>query len=715
MKKDNVWVAFKRTLANIAHGVTGRPFTIVDIDPCEKELGYTSKGNQIHLAYTHKVFETLPDKKQQGFIKGVFAHELGHQLATPFDAFYQALSLLKNPVEKKVFAAIYNIGEDMAIEYFLPCYVSGHLIRCLEFMIAHLYKSSPEIDGEADAFSQYMRALIHYGDGGLIKGELTSTEAREAFIQTTPILDKMVEEPDGKKRLILAKDIFNLSRPLWAEKAKEAEEAQKIADMLKDLMERAGKCDSKGDSDGPMSGVERDESSAGTGSEKKKSRRKITFKRISKEEAKAMGLDETSPSAGGELPEGDITAYIVEDGESEPKTASASSCVAEEVGGDKSDGTSVKNEDSDGAKTASKSTKGAGEADKSGGDKRRSEPKFGGEGRSVVPPEYDEELEQGTGEITNEEYELRPEDIAQIERAIEMAEKEIASEAHESVLASEESLEVTGLDKYYPSVSCRNLYVHANAGFSKQYQQILVPIQGGVSILHTQLKRIFKTKAEEKIRGRTGKINLPRVYGGRVTANLFDRRRTHGAHDVAVMLCIDESGSMMGRRSQCARQAAIGLAEVFAKLNIPLAVMGFTADDGVDVLHYHYLTWHNTPSERERLVGISARHNNFDGYSIRYAAELLSKRRETHKLLIVISDGQPACRYYKNKGFGISDTQNAIKTASKKVDIVGVAIDGCDTAVLHSMYQRYFVEVKDVTQLFYKLGAVVKEKVKKWD
>jgi len=31
MKKDNVWVAFKRTLANIAHGVTGRPFTIVDI------------------------------------------------------------------------------------------------------------------------------------------------------------------------------------------------------------------------------------------------------------------------------------------------------------------------------------------------------------------------------------------------------------------------------------------------------------------------------------------------------------------------------------------------------------------------------------------------------------------------------------------------------------------------------------------------------------
>ena len=182
------------------------------------------------------------------------------------------------------------------------------------------------------------------------------------------------------------------------------------------------------------------------------------------------------------------------------------------------------------------------------------------------------------------------------------------------------------------------------------------------------------------------------------------------------MLLIDESGSMCGDRTQCARVAAIGLAEVFGNLNIPISIIGFTADESRhSAVHYHYLHWKNTQKERLKLLGLTARKNNFDGYSIRYASQLLAKRPEKNKLMIVISDGQPACHYYPSMLTGVTDTSQAIREASKKVDIIGVAIDNSDTEILYGMYKNHFVHIANVRELFSQLSGVIKNKIKKWE
>ena len=50
--------------------------------------------------------------------------------------------------------------------------------------------------------------------------------------------------------------------------------------------------------------------------------------------------------------------------------------------------------------------------------------------------------------------------------------------------------------------------------------------------------------------------------------------------------------------------------------------------------------------DKYRLMDISARGSNRDGAALRFVAEKLSKRPESVKLLILVSDGQPAADGY---------------------------------------------------------------------
>ena len=47
-------------------------------------------------------------------------------------------------------------------------------------------------------------------------------------------------------------------------------------------------------------------------------------------------------------------------------------------------------------------------------------------------------------------------------------------------------------------------------------------------------------------------------------------------------------------------------------------------------------------NDKYRLMDISARGSNRDGAALRYVAEQLSKREEEVRILILVSDGQPA-------------------------------------------------------------------------
>jgi nitric oxide reductase activation protein len=197
----------------------------------------------------------------------------------------------------------------------------------------------------------------------------------------------------------------------------------------------------------------------------------------------------------------------------------------------------------------------------------------------------------------------------------------------------------------------------------------------------------------------------------------YKRIKPDEKNDFAVAIAIDESGSMGAycsngkRRSELARETVIAFAEIFNKLNIPVYIMGFSADEkGYDTTHYHYVTWKNTKMDRYALLNVTNRSDNRDGPSIRYLTKILDDKEAKHKLLIVISDGAPAAYHYEN---GDADTAKAVRDAARKFPVFGVSIGNANEELLASFYKQHFIVVKQgEDDLFASLAKKIKKLLK---
>lgn len=334
------------------------------------------------------------------------------------------------------------------------------------------------------------------------------------------------------------------------------------------------------------------------------------------------------------------------------------------------------------------------------------------------------ESEEFDGEATEfdmEEYEISEEDLSAIEREVESCVNDVKRAEMES--AEDGSTPLPDFDiavsRVKDATSCLNVRVKAGDDpqrLAESYSRIIAKLKPGIDSLTGQLRRIFQDDVEEKDYRYSGKINMKRLHSGRKTARVFDRRRLPAEKsDVIVELLVDESGSMSGSRAEHAKQAAIALAEVMNNLKIPVYVIGFTADtSGYDCVHNHYITWKNTKADRLKLLNITARCDNFDGYSIRYGGEILKKKNAKHKLMIVISDGSPACYSYCGAD-GIPDTKDAIRDVRKEASVLGVAIGNNDTKELHYMYGKDFIHISNMDDLFTGISKKMAKIIDSWE
>lgn len=806
LRKSN-WAAEKRRYEKKFIGLAGKPCRVLDIEKGqETEIGYTSSNNEIHIAYDHPIMDGLGDIEKASFREGVFAHEALHQIFTDFAAFERSQTFLK-VFERPIFAMFVNVLEDASIENFAPEVMGGTLLKSLRFSIAHIYKKSPNIDKSQSAFSQLIAALINFGDLGLIKGKFTFPEARKIFFEIAPLFEQGIEEPVGKNRINIAKQIMDIAKPLWEQDAQNAEA------MAKALEELSKRC--KSSMNGKGQGKSADGSGSGSEDSLASKRRKITIKKVTKEELEEMkknGEIEEAPSggSGGSMPDGDITMVTCDEengsenssnssgGMSIPGDSDGSSDTSGSSGknsedcdveveeseaykkqkkekskkdkkgnntdeskdGDVSDSsksskngnkTGEKNSKSNSGKTegdkdntTDKTDKGADKADKAENDNKGNEPEKGNESEkrqnnsdsknnpfvapkssgdykigNVPTPEGFEESEDENriGEITSEEYSLTQEDVERIVEELERAEEEFKKE-------QQEENSVVPIDNFpitSPKLgkkSCLNYRVsysdNDKAHLEESYGRVIAELGSGIKSLTTQLRRIFENDYEEREYRNSGKLNLKRYHSGRVTARVFDRKVSPtGKSNFSVEILVDESGSMSYKnKDKAARYCCIALSEVFANLNIPVYIIGFTADtQGHDIVHNHYITWKNTHNERLKLLNITARANNCDGYSVRYATEVIKKSKSENKLLIVLSDGQPAAHCYYD---GVHDTKQAIKEAKKHSSVLGVAIGNSDTETIHYMYEKDFLNVTTVDDLFSGLARQLQKLMKNW-
>jgi Mg-chelatase subunit ChlD len=256
----------------------------------------------------------------------------------------------------------------------------------------------------------------------------------------------------------------------------------------------------------------------------------------------------------------------------------------------------------------------------------------------------------------------------------------------------------------YDRGNIKKLYEESGAGLSKKVKRLL--------------QRLSQTQWNYD--QKKGVFDNARLYRVATYADGTDRfskifkkgENRLSTKDTALMLLIDCSGSMNGGKFTAAAVAAVRLAEASIPLGVSLSVAGFTQDTE-HVIHYWFKKWgakFDTISLLENLAKEKRMSQNADGDSILHAYENLKRRKETHKILIVLSDGQPAA--FKKEGSGdiTAWTKKVVKHVEEsKVSIYGIGI--MDRSVEYFYRNRTVINKAD--QLEERLLDVMKAQLLK--
>lgn len=148
---------------------------------------------------------------------------------------------------------------------------------------------------------------------------------------------------------------------------------------------------------------------------------------------------------------------------------------------------------------------------------------------------------------------------------------------------------------------------------------------------------------------RSGRLDTSRLSDVlRGKEDLFRRKEPTILVDSAVSLLVDSSGSMGGGPFEHACASAIMLAEALQGVKVSVEVAGFTefGDKDTDLIHDVWVPF-GSRFVRETCLDKMSRMrnclcNNVDGENILLAYSRLKQQKQSRKILIVLSDGEPA-------------------------------------------------------------------------
>ena len=209
---------------------------------------------------------------------------------------------------------------------------------------------------------------------------------------------------------------------------------------------------------------------------------------------------------------------------------------------------------------------------------------------------------------------------------------------------------------------------------------------------------------------RYGKLDARKLAEGfQGSDTIYSSRRVERSEKLAVCVLVDESGSMYGEKIKMARDAAVLLNESLAGIpGIEYFLYGHTADTNgagsVDINVYK-----EGKSNRFLAGNIAARSNNADGYAILNVAERVRRRTSSRCLLIVLSDGEPACSAYESYASGIKHTREAVKKVTT-MGFIPIQVSILSPIDPSTMFDHY-MKVDDLDTLPKTLAAIVKKTV----
>lgn len=257
-----------------------------------------------------------------------------------------------------------------------------------------------------------------------------------------------------------------------------------------------------------------------------------------------------------------------------------------------------------------------------------------------------------------------------------------------------------------------------------------------VGVMQNSLQRALVSKSKSYWRGsqQSGRINpssLSRLYVG--DTRVFRKKVEHRSRSYDVSLLIDASASMNSpagsvggthlSRFQVAMTAAYAMGDTLSRLGINFEILGFTTKPHTDAwthechdqmtkhkIKFGRIDWLYMPIFKDfdekwgpkciERIGAAFKDRSFlrenvDGECVQIAAQRLLRQRSEGKLMLVLSDGSPAChtRDYVALTRHLSKSVRSAENAGIKM--IGV---GINTDEVRNYYTNHIV-LNDVTKL----------------
>jgi hypothetical protein len=203
---------------------------------------------------------------------------------------------------------------------------------------------------------------------------------------------------------------------------------------------------------------------------------------------------------------------------------------------------------------------------------------------------------------------------------------------------------------------------------------------------------------------RTGQQPDPRIM----------MRSVRKVRDISVLVLIDLSESTNEQVSgqdftvlELTRQATVLLADSISKVGDPFAVHGFCSDGRHNVEYFRFKDFDQPYDEipKARLAGMTGQLSTRMGTAIRHAAHHLKLQKSSKKLLLVITDGEPADVDVRDPQYLRMDTKKAVEEAARHgVTTFCMSLDPrADQYVSRIFGQKNYMVVDHVERLPEKL------------
>ncbi|MBI5612508.1 MAG: nitric oxide reductase activation protein NorD [Gammaproteobacteria bacterium] len=180
--------------------------------------------------------------------------------------------------------------------------------------------------------------------------------------------------------------------------------------------------------------------------------------------------------------------------------------------------------------------------------------------------------------------------------------------------------------------------------------------------------------------------------------------------DLAVLVLLDLSESTNEKLGasekpvlQLAREATALLSWAIDRVGDPFAIHGFASDGRHDVEYYRFKDFKDSYSDdvKAKLAGMQGGLSTRMGAALRHAASFLLKQPEQKKLILLVTDGEPADIDVRDPQYLRHDTKKAVEElATRGVRSFCLTLDpNADDYVARIFGQKGYMVVDDVNRL----------------